>query len=83
VLGELHPALAGDWDLAGQRAALAEINLDVLRAALPAARRFVPLSRFQAVVQDLAVVVDAATPASVVRDVIVAAAPYLITGVRL
>jgi phenylalanyl-tRNA synthetase beta chain len=83
VLGELHPALAGDWDLAGQRAALAEINLDVLRAALPAARRFVPLSHFQAVVQDLAVVVDAATPASAVRDVIVAAAPYLITGVRL
>jgi phenylalanyl-tRNA synthetase beta chain len=34
-------------------------------------------------VQDLAIVVDAATPASAVRDAIVAAAPYLIQRVRL
>jgi phenylalanyl-tRNA synthetase beta chain len=83
VLGELHPALAGDWELEGQRVALAELNLDLMRAALPGARRFVPLSRHQPVVQDLAIVVDAATPASAVRDAIVAAAPYLIQRVRL
>ncbi|MCC6629418.1 MAG: phenylalanine--tRNA ligase subunit beta [Chloroflexi bacterium] len=83
VLGELHPALAADWDLDGQRVALAEINLDALRAALPASRRVVPLSRFQAVVQDLAVVVDVTTPAAAVQTAIVAAAPYLVQRVRL
>jgi len=83
VLGELHPARTGDWELDGQAAVLAELNLDLLRAALPETRRFVPLSRGQAVIQDLAIVVDAATPASAVRDTIIAAAPYLITRVRL
>jgi phenylalanyl-tRNA synthetase beta chain len=83
VLGELHPALAADWELDGQRVVLAELNLDALRAALPVERRFAPLSRFQAVVHDLALVVDAATPASHIAAAIVAAAPYLVQRVRL
>jgi phenylalanyl-tRNA synthetase beta chain len=63
--------------------ALTELNLDVLRAAMPATRRFAPLSRYQPVVHDLAVVVDAGTPAAAVQAVIVAAVPYLVQRVRL
>lgn len=83
ILGELHPALAGDWELPGTPAAVAEINLDLVRAALPATRRYAPFSRFQPTVQDLAVVVDATTPAAAVAEAIAAAAPYLIGRVRL
>ena len=83
VIGEAHPAVAEVWNLDETRVVVAEINLDLARTALPPARRFAPLSRYQAVVQDLAVIVDAATPAAVVGETIQAAAPYLIQRARL
>jgi phenylalanyl-tRNA synthetase beta chain len=83
IMGELHPGLTDAWELADQAVALAEFDLDALRAAMAAAVRYQPFSRYQPVVQDLAVIVDEATPASQVGAVVTAAAPHFVQRVRL
>jgi phenylalanyl-tRNA synthetase beta chain len=56
-IGELHPLVAGAWDLTGSYSAF-EIDFDLLAEVVPDTRRFEPLSPYPVVVQDIAVVVD-------------------------
>ena len=69
VLGELHPLVRKAFDLPDQPVCAAEFDLEVLlEAALAGAYRSV--SRFPAVREDIAVVVDEAVPAAQVEAAI-------------
>lgn len=61
VIGELHPDARARLGIAAPRALAAEIDLDAL-IALATQSRYAAISRFPAVVQDLAVVVAHDTP---------------------
>ncbi|HUY99301.1 MAG TPA: phenylalanine--tRNA ligase subunit beta [Thermomicrobiaceae bacterium] len=84
ILGEVHPAVAQQFGIvAGQRVALAEIDLATLfEIGLPEilAR---PVPRFQPIEQDFAVVVDESTPADSVAASIQEGAGFFASGVRL
>jgi phenylalanyl-tRNA synthetase beta chain len=67
-VGELHPAVAGAWDLPA--AAGFELDFGVLAAAAVAVPDYEDLISFPAVRQDLAVVVAEAVPAAAVIDVV-------------
>jgi phenylalanyl-tRNA synthetase beta chain len=54
-MGELHPLVARAWDLEGGVAF--EFDFGKLVSLVPEVRRYVPLSSFPSVIQDLAVVV--------------------------
>ncbi|HEU5014784.1 MAG TPA: phenylalanine--tRNA ligase subunit beta [Roseiflexaceae bacterium] len=69
ILGELHPEVRERLEIAAPRALAAELDLDGLFSLVqPAVYR--PISRFPATVQDLAVIVDLATPADRVAEAI-------------
>ncbi len=70
VFGELNPALRPDWDLPAQRVCLLEMDLDAVQGHVSAAVKFRPVSRYPAVVQDMAIVVDESIPAAEVERVI-------------
>ena len=55
-IGELHPAVAAEWDLDADAVAVFAVNLD--RLPLPATRRYHDLTSFPEVREDLAVVLD-------------------------
>ena len=80
--GEVHPAVARAWDLAWP-CALAEIDLDALRAATGSSSRLSAISRFPTVPYDVAVVVDLRTPAAEVEQVLRRAAPDFVRSVTL
>ena len=67
-LGELHPAVAGEWDVGA--AAGFELDFGVLAAAAPAVSAYEDLTSFPAVRQDLAVVVGDDVPAAEVLAVV-------------
>ena len=67
-LGELHPAIAGEWEIPTSVACF-EIDLDAVIAAVPGPVRYEDYTSFPEVRQDLAVVV----PQSVVSAELVAA----------
>ena len=79
--GELHPRVARSYGFTG-RIAAAEIDLDALIDAAPDAGPRPRFSTFPVAKEDLALVVDAATPSVVVHDALAAASP-LIESVRL
>jgi len=83
VLGEVHPLVREAFDLPDQPVCLAEFDLEALLEQAEAARYFEPISRFPAVIQDLAVVVDEEVPAQRVREVIVRAGGELLRRVEL
>jgi phenylalanyl-tRNA synthetase beta chain len=58
VFGELHPILREKFDLPAQPVLIGEFDLDALLARVPSAHKVKSLSRYPAVVQDLALVVD-------------------------
>jgi len=80
--GEVHPAVARAWDLAWP-CALAEIDLDALRAATGPSSRMSAISRFPTVPYDVAVVVDRLTPAAEVEQVLRRASPEYVRSVAL
>jgi len=67
-LGELHPAVADDWELG--RVAAFEIDLDRAIAAVPGPVRYEDYTSFPEVRQDLAVVVPASVPAGEVVAIV-------------
>ncbi|MDT0158588.1 phenylalanine--tRNA ligase subunit beta [Microbacterium sp. ARD32] len=81
-VGELHPQVAADADLPG-RAVVLELDLDRLLGL--AGERVVAesLSTFPAATQDVSLVLDAAVPASEVRDALVAGAGDLLESATL
>jgi phenylalanyl-tRNA synthetase beta chain len=73
ILGEAHPKVAESFDIKG-RVCMAELDLDQIIAKARAEEfSLSPIPRFPAVVEDIAVVVDEAVPASKVQEVILKA----------
>jgi phenylalanyl-tRNA synthetase beta chain len=70
-LGEVHPTVAGRWDL--RQVSAFEVDLDRVIEHATAIPRFEDLTSFPELRQDLAVVVDAAIPAADVLAVVRAA----------
>jgi phenylalanyl-tRNA synthetase beta chain len=65
-IGELHPAIAADWDL--EQVAAFELDLDAAIAAVPGPVRYADYTSFPEVRHDLAIVVaDTVAAAEVVR----------------
>ncbi len=71
VFGELHPLLREKFDLPAQPVLIGEFDLDALLARVTPAHPTRALSRYPAVVQDLALVVDEMMPAERVHALIV------------
>jgi len=65
-VGELHPAVAGAWDL--DEVAAFELDADALAEQLPGAAAFRDVTSFPAVRQDIAVVVPKAVTAAEVTE---------------
>ncbi len=82
VLGEVHPLVREQFELPPQRIGLAELRLQPFLGQV-GAHRYEPISRFPAVVQDIAVVVDEATPAERVAAVLRQAGGALLRDVAL
>jgi phenylalanyl-tRNA synthetase beta chain len=82
-LGELHPAVREAFGLPEQRVAAAELDLGLLLDQAPATWLVEPISAYPAVLQDLAVVVDDALPASEVQDLIAKTGGFLLKDVNL
>lgn len=83
VLGELHPVVRERFDLPDQPVAVAEIDLDALLEYVQEEGLYETISRYPAVVQDIALVVDEDVPASQVRDAIYEAGGELLRRVEL
>jgi len=82
TFGEVHPLVRKAFELPEQPVCVAEFDLDtLLDAALASAYRSV--SRFPAVREDIAVIVDGATPAAQVEATIWKAGAELLQEVRL
>lgn len=72
IAGDVHPQVCERFDLADQSVAVLELNLDLL-LTYRQPRRYQPISRFPAVLEDVALVVDDDLPAQAVEDAIRAA----------
>ncbi|MCD6287018.1 MAG: phenylalanine--tRNA ligase subunit beta [Anaerolineae bacterium] len=86
VLGEMHPLVREAYDLPAQPVVALEWDLEVLLAAAEAAdaeKQVVPLSPYAPVHEDLALVVDEATPVLDVQRAIMAAGYPLVTEAAL
>jgi len=83
VLGEVHPAVRRAFDLPDGRAAVAELQLAPLAAAVSARRTMQTLSSFPAVKEDLAVLVDESITAEQVETAIRQAGGSLLRAVIL
>ncbi len=83
VLGEVHPAVRRAFDLPEGRAAVAELQLAPLAAAVSARHKMSPLSSFPAVKEDLAVLVDESVTAEQVETAIRQAGGGLLRAVTL
>jgi phenylalanyl-tRNA synthetase beta chain len=68
-MGELHPLVRERLEIEATRVAIAEINLEPLIAHVRP-DQYTPISRYPAVVQDLALIVDNAVPAERVTALI-------------
>jgi phenylalanyl-tRNA synthetase beta chain len=80
-IGELHPLVAREWDLAG--GAAFELDLDALAEIVGAAAGYTPVSTFPAVIQDIAVVVGDDVPAADVEATVREAGGELLERLRL
>jgi phenylalanyl-tRNA synthetase beta chain len=83
VLGEVHPAVRRAFDLPDGRAALAELQLAPLAAAVSARQKMQPLSSFPAIKEDLALLVDESVTAEQVEQAIRQGGGSLLRGVTL
>lgn len=82
VAGELHPQVRERFDMPSQPVALLELDLDLLLQHRQP-RRYQQIQRFPAVLEDMALVVDADVPAQAVQDAIHAAGGALLRHVEL
>ena len=83
VLGEVHPDVAGSFDMSRHIVAMAELDFEVLAASATTRREYRPMPKFPGVVQDLAVVVDETVPAEEVQATIRRAGGELLAEVNL
>ncbi len=85
-LGEVHPAVAASFDLEpapGRPVLAAELELDRIRDRIPDSLEVDPAPVYPEVREDLALVVDEATPAAAVESALLAAGKPLVCGVEL
>ncbi|ETW96279.1 MAG: hypothetical protein ETSY1_27285 [Candidatus Entotheonella factor] len=82
IMGELHPQLRESFELPDQPIALLELDLAALLAARQP-RHFTPIARFPAVLEDIALVMDADVPARAVQETIEAAGGEWLRHVEL
>jgi phenylalanyl-tRNA synthetase beta chain len=80
VAGQVHPQVASAFEITGP-AFLFEVDVAQLLPEAPQVMRFKPFSRFPAVVQDLAVIVDSSVPEARVETLI--ASSSLVVEARL
>ncbi len=80
--GELHPKVIKAYGLP-ERACAVEFNLDALIAAAPRGGQVSSISAFPLAKEDVALVVDAAVPASQVQQALVEGAGELLESIRL
>jgi len=82
-LGQLAPTLAAARNLSSaEEVFVAELDLEIVERLAPTGDlRASPLPRFPSVVRDLALLVNAQTPASAIRETIRAAAPPTLVAV--
>ncbi|MFQ5341723.1 MAG: phenylalanine--tRNA ligase subunit beta [Anaerolineae bacterium] len=83
VLGELHPVTRERFDLPDQPVVVAEFDLDALLEHVQEEGLYETISRYPAVVQDIALVVDEDVPAAQVRDAIYEAGGELLRQAEL
>ncbi|HEU5432196.1 MAG TPA: phenylalanine--tRNA ligase subunit beta [Thermomicrobiales bacterium] len=83
LLGELRPDLAAAFGIETERVVVAELDLDLLRAAASAVPAGLRVPRFLPVEQDFAVIVGEETPAAAVEAALLAGARPLATGIAL
>jgi len=82
LLGEVHPLIRQRFDLA-ERVWLLALDVERLLPLATGERRHVPLPKFPPVVQDIAVIVDAAVPAARVAETVRQAAGGILAGLQL
>ncbi len=85
-LGEVHPAVAANFDLEpapGQSVLAAELELDRLLERIPASLKVDPVPVYPEVREDLALTIDEATPAAAVEAALLAAGKPLLCAVEL
>jgi phenylalanyl-tRNA synthetase beta chain len=83
TLGQLHPDVIDAFDLDARKVFAAEFDLAPWIAAARSQYAFRPISRFPALRQDLALVVDESVPSEDVERAIEEAAGPLLTDIRL
>ena len=83
TLGELHPLVGEVFALPQQVVAVAELDLSALLQGLAATHVVSEVSRYEAIYQDVAVVVNEAVQAADVEAVIRTAGGHLLRDVRL
>ena len=81
--GALHPKVAEAYELGGKQVLVAEIDLEALRAAVPARFPYSPVPRFPAALRDVALVVPENVTAERIATEIRAAGAGLLSSVRL
>ncbi|MGE3541434.1 MAG: phenylalanine--tRNA ligase subunit beta [Candidatus Tectimicrobiota bacterium] len=82
IIGEAHPQVCERFDLPDQPVAVLELHLDLLLAQRQP-QRYQRIARFPAVLEDMALVVDADLPAQTVEETIRAAGGSLLRQVTL
>ncbi len=82
-LGELHPTIAGRWDLPPRRAYIAELDFDALAARASHERTFADYPRQPVAKRDIAVVVDTSCQAETVLDEVRRSAKGLLAAITL
>ena len=82
VIGELHPLVRSQLELAVNRVAVAELNLDQLLAAAHD-QKYTAISRFPATIQDIALLVPDEIAVDQVTNVILKHGGEFIKGVEL
>jgi phenylalanyl-tRNA synthetase beta chain len=70
ILGELHPAIVEAWDVPAERVASWELDVEALVELMGRKHRYVTVSQYQPVRQDMAFVVEATMPAATVAGAI-------------
>ena len=70
VLGEVHPSVREGFDLPNETVCLAELDLEALLDAVETTYYMEPISRYPAITQDLAVVVDGDVTAARIEELI-------------
>lgn len=84
VLGELHPQIMATYELPeGVPVLLADLDLDTLLPKIDDRYRVEPISRFPAVQQDIALVLDEVIPAAQVESLIRQTGGVLLADVQL